>query len=115
MVDPAKVLWFSRHDLTPEQLAGLEKVTECEIEKIDKIDKTISSAEEIIECWAGHGTIACVLPIQLLSSLFLLKPSNVNLVVPRNARERNEQGEYYFRHLGWELVLECKYTSSLIE
>lgn len=55
-----KVLWFSRHTMTPEQLAALGPVKE-----VIQIDGTIQTAFELEEDIKGCDVVAIVAPINL--------------------------------------------------
>ena len=61
-----KVLWFSRHEMSPEQLAALGDVT------INQVDKTINTAYELQEEIEGADVIAIVAPINLQQQFFKL-------------------------------------------
>ena len=54
-----KVLWFSRHEMTPEQRAALGDV------EINQINRSISSAYELEEEINNSDIIAIVAPINL--------------------------------------------------
>ena len=115
-----KVLWFSRHDLTEEQLDGLRKVALQEFEEegpvvVEKFDKTVSSAGEIADRVKDHRIVAAVLPVELLAELFsLLGPSGPVIALPRNKRERDGEA-FVFRHAGWEIVDHVEFRSHLVK
>ena len=62
-----KVLWFSRHTMTPEQLAALGPVKE-----VIQIDGTINTAFELEEDIRGCDIIAIVAPINLQTQFLKL-------------------------------------------
>jgi hypothetical protein len=110
-MEKKKVLWFSRHDLNQDQLNGLLKLAGGGEFLLAKVDKTISSAEEIISEPGNPDIIAAVLPTQLLSDLkALMRPDQI-LAVPRSKRVRKSDGEYEYVHDYWEIVDECIYKS----
>ena len=112
-----KVLWFSRHELTPEQKSGLARVLhvgENEL-SVRVIDKTIVRAEEIAAEIADAVLIAAVLPVRLLSELMTLLPQGVIVAVPRKSkRERGVEGEYRFVYDGWDVVKRCVYETEMV-
>lgn len=55
-----KVLWFSRHEMTPDQLAALGENIE-----IVQINRSINSAFELKDDIEGADIIAIVAPINL--------------------------------------------------
>lgn len=61
-----KVLWFSRHEMTEEQLAALGDVS------VVQINKTINSAYELAEEIAAADIIAIVAPINLQAQFLKL-------------------------------------------
>ena len=61
-----KVLWFSRHEMTPEQKAALR---DCEI---TQISKTINSAYELADEIAAADIIAIVAPINIQAQFLKL-------------------------------------------
>lgn len=62
-----KVLWFSRHEMTEEQLAALGNVSQ-----LVQINKTINSAYELIEEIAAADIVAIVAPINLQAQFLKL-------------------------------------------
>ena len=61
-----KVLWFSRHEMTPEQKAALG---DCEI---TQISKTINSAYELADEIAAADIVAIVAPINIQAQFLKL-------------------------------------------
>ena len=108
------VIWFSRHDLTEEQIKGLKKVLKTENIKVKTINKTIQSAEEIKSEIIDEVLVAVVLPVNLLSELKSILPENIIIAIPRNKRIREESGEFKFIYDGWEIVKTCIYESEII-
>ena len=99
-----KVLWFSRHEMTPEQLAALgADVT------INQIDKTITSAYEMQEEIEEADVIAIVAPINLQQQ-FLKLAGEKPVIMAVNARELvpDENGgetKVVFKFVKWERLL----------
>lgn len=105
-----QVLWFSRHSLDQDQLAGLRKIAGDEVE-VRQLDRTISSADEIVDELGEATIVAVVLPVGLLSDLMGQLPAGVTVCVPRSRRVRESDGEYRYVHDYWEVVEECVYRS----
>jgi hypothetical protein len=86
-----KVLWFSRHEMTADQLAALKrKLGNIEI---NKIDKTISSAYELKDDIEGADVIAIVAPLNLQSQ-FLKLAEGKPVIIAQTKREltKDENG-----------------------
>lgn len=109
------VIWFSRHDLTKEQIEGLKKILKVEDVSVKTINKTIQSAEEIKSEITDESLVAVVLPVNLLSELKRVLPENIIIAIPRNKRVKDESGEFKFVYDGWEIVKVCKYESEIIK
>ena len=98
-----KVLWFSRHEMTPEQRAALGDV------EIIQVNKTVQSAyelqDEINEC----DIIAIVEPINLQQQFIKLangKPVIMTVndrVLIKQADGREDKAE--FRFVKWERLI----------
>ena len=97
-----KVLWFSRHTMTPEQRAALG---ECEI---TQISKSITSAYELKEDIDNADVIAIVAPINLQAQFLKLagdKPviEAVNdRVLVKQADGSDEKAEFHF--VKWQRI-----------
>lgn len=109
------VIWFSRHDLTKEQIEGLKKILKVEDVSVKTINKTVQSAEEIKSEITDESLVAVVLPVNLLSELKRVLPENIIIAIPRNKRVKDESGEFKFVYDGWEIVKVCKYESEIIK
>lgn len=109
-----KVLWISRHVLSPDQLAGLERLCGGAFELI-WWKENVAAPEELLPAAAEADVIAAVLPIHLLARLVALVPDKPVLIdlahrtlIPTNGPE----AATHFAHGGWqqikklELVLE---------
>ena len=111
-----KVLWFSRHELTPEQKSGLAHVLHVPEDDLSVrvLDRTISRASEIAGALEGEDLVAAVLPVRLLSELMPLLPASVTVAVPRNRRVRDDQGEYRYVYDGWDVIKQCIYETEIV-
>lgn len=93
-----KVLWFSRHQMTEEQLKDLQRIY-GNIE-INQINKTIQSAYELKDEIDSHDIIAIVAPIHLQEQ-FLKLAKDKPVISCRNKRVFNEEGKVQFIFDGW--------------
>ena len=99
-----KVLWFSRHEMTPKQKAALGDV------EIMQVNKTIMSAYEIKEEIDQCDIIAIVAPINLQQQFLKLardKPVimavNDRVLIPQ---EDGTEDKVVFQFVKWERLLE---------
>jgi len=99
-----KVMWFSRHDMTEDQLAALvSKLGEVEVMKIDRtIQTAFELADEVDEC----DVIAIVAPINLQAQ-FLKLAKDKPVIIAQSRRElvKNEDGsesKAVFVFEGWK-------------
>lgn len=111
------VIWFSRHELTEEQVNGLKKIlkTEKVKVKVKTVNKTIQSAEEIKSEISDEVLVAVVLPVNLLSELKRILPESIIIAIPRNKRVKDESEKFKFVYDGWEIVKKCIYESEIIK
>lgn len=113
-----RILWFSRHDLTKDQLADLNRIYGEEI-LVKHVNTTASSWKDIAEAGENCDVLAVVLPPSLLGDL--TNPRNNTKPVIRAIANRiptgnkvvnpatgKEEDEYRFEHAGWERVLKIE-------
>ena len=98
-----KVLWFSRHQMTPEQR---EALGDCEIKQVNKsINSAYELADEVKEC----DIIAIVAPINLQTQfLSLAGDKPVIMAVNDRVLVPNEDGgedKVVFKFVKWERLL----------
>ena len=109
------VLWFSRHDMTKEQIEDLERIY-GDI-NIVKFDKTIKDFEEILSV-GKFDVYAVVLPANLIARLMKICPENVQIIQPVSERvitenkiinpaTQKEESEYEFRHVCWQRIVKA--------
>ena len=101
-----KVLWFSRHTMSEEQLASLPG---CEI---NQINRTISHASELSEAIAESDIIAIVAPLPLQRE-FLLEAGDKPVITAINRRvlvPNPEGGEdkVEFQFDGWKRLVKIE-------
>lgn len=99
-----KVLWFSRHKMTPEQVAALGEDVE-----IIQINKSITSAFELKEEIEAADIIAIVAPIQLQQQ-FLKLAGDKPVIMAINDRilTANPDGgenKVAFKFVKWERLV----------
>ncbi|HPN96221.1 MAG TPA: hypothetical protein PLK35_00480 [Candidatus Moranbacteria bacterium] len=102
-----KVLWFSRHELSPEQLADLKRIF-GEVE-VNQINQTINHASEIKADIEAADVIAIVAPLPLQQEFLQL--SGVKPVIfCKNARivDPVDNTKVTFQHTGWFRIKEIK-------
>lgn len=99
-VEAKKVLWFSRHAMTPDQMAALGNV------EITQVNKTVNTAFELQAEIDEADIIAIVAPINLQQQFLKLangKPVimavNDRVLVPQ---ENGEEDKVEFRFVKWE-------------
>lgn len=108
-----KVLWFSRHNMTDDQINDLHRIY-GEIE-VTHISTSASSFKDVLEAGEDCEVLAVVLPPAMLADL--TNPLNNKKPVIRAIANRvptgnriinpatgREEDEYKFVHDGWELV-----------
>ena len=98
-----KVLWFSRHEMTPEQRAALGDV------EIFQVNKTIQSAYELQKEIEDCDIIAIVAPIQLQQQ-FLRLAGDKPVIMAVNDRVLIKQADgsedkAEFRFVKWERLI----------
>lgn len=110
-----KILWFSRHEMTAEQLGALERKFPDGV-TINKINKTINSAREIQDDINEADIIAIVAPIGLQAEFLRLagdKPVITALtdrvLIPQ---PNGEEDKVEFRFVKWERLEEITVIKS---
>lgn len=108
-----KVLWISRHQMTPEQLRDLERIAGGQVE-LNQYGESVMDIRELAPLLHGVDLIAAVLPTHLLAQLLRLadgipvlqavserRATGRLLALPDGRRER----EYAFVHAYWQQIL----------
>ena len=104
------VCWFSRHPMDETQLSSLKAIAGDDV-SVQQVNMTVQSGQAVVDAANGADFICAVLPVALLAEVMSAKADNQRVLIPVNARERNEDGEFYFRHLAWDEVKECRYVA----
>ena len=108
-----RVLWVSRHQMTQEQRADLERVMGGPVELVCWRD-TVGDARELAPALAAADAAAVVLPLELLGQLLPLAgekpvlqaacarvPTGRMVATP----DGREEAEFAFVHQGWRQVI----------
>jgi len=107
------VLWVSRHEMTPDQRADLERIMGGPVELICWRD-TVREASELVPALKQADAAAVVLPLELLAELLPLageKPvlQAVSGRVPTgrtvSTPDGRQEPEFAFVHRGWRQVV----------
>ena len=94
-----RVLWFSRHEMSEEQLNDLVRI--YGLVELTQINKTIKSAYELSDEIASHDVIAIVAPLPIQQQ-FLKLADDKPVIFCKNDRIVSEDGEKVtFSHAGW--------------
>lgn len=100
-----KVLWFSRHEMTPEQKAALG---DCEI---TQISKTINSAYELADEIAAADVIAIVAPINIQAQ-FLKLAGDKPVITAKSKRllvhQDGSEDKVVFQFEKWERLVKIE-------
>jgi hypothetical protein len=102
-----KVLWFSRHELSVEQLSDLQRIF-GEVE-VSQVNKTITAANEIRDDINEADVIAIVAPLPLQQQ-FLQIANGKPVVFCKNDRivDPDDNSKVTFSHAGWFQIKEIK-------
>lgn len=112
------ILWFSRHNMTVEQIEDLKRIYGSEV-SIHHVVGNASSWKDVAEAGKDDDVLAVVLPPSLLADL--TNPRNnvkpvIRAIANRvatgnrviNPATGKEEDEYKFIHAGWEKVLKIE-------
>lgn len=114
-----KVLWISRHEMTPEQRGDLERVMGDEVSLIAWKD-TLSDVALLRPLIVDADAVAAVLPPEMYGELFVLadgKPvlRSVSGRVPtgriRVLDDGRKEQEFAFAHCCWEQILRAEFIT----
>ena len=112
-----RVLWFSRHNLTDDQLADLKRIF-GEV-AINHVTDNAATVDDILEAGKEDDVLAVVLPPALLAQLtnprinqkpviraIANREATGNMVI--NPATGKEEPEFKFVHAGWEKVIKVE-------
>lgn len=101
-----KILWISRHVLSDDQRAGLERLCGGSFELI-WWKETVEDLADLMPAAEAADVIAAVLPIQLLAGLverFPGKPILIDLARRTLVPTGGPEAETRFAHGGWQRI-----------
>lgn len=108
-----RVLWVSRHEMTWDQQADLERVLSGPVELVPWRD-TVADAAQLLPALKGVDAVAAVLPVELLAQVLPLAGGRPVLTAAsgREATGRvltlpdgRQEPEFAFIHRGWRQVV----------
>ena len=112
------VLWFSRHNMTTEQIDDLKRIFGSDV-TINHVSANAASWKDVVKAGTNDDVLAVVLPPALLADL--TNPRNNQKPVIRAIANRVPTGkqvvnpatgkledEFKFVHAGWERVLKIE-------
>ena len=108
-----RILWVSRHEMTPDQRADLERIMGGPVELLPWRD-TVADAAELAPALARADAAAAVLPTELLAGLLALAGDKPVLlaVSGREATGRalttpdgRQEAEFAYVHRGWRQLV----------
>lgn len=108
-----KILWVSRHSMTSEQKADLERIYGA-VELIQH-DETLNDITPLLEY--NVDVYAVVLPIDLIA--LLKKNTAADIIQSVSGRVKTDrriingatgkyENEYVYKHLYWQLIKKCE-------
>ncbi|MBD5102505.1 MAG: hypothetical protein HDT27_07420 [Subdoligranulum sp.] len=117
-----KVLWISRHEMTPAQRADLERVMNGPVELLLWRD-TVRQAAELAPAIAESDAVAAVLPPELLCEVLYLaggkpvmqslsarRPTGRTVSMPDGRRDP----EFAFVHAGWQQIVRMELETRML-
>ena len=117
-----RVLWVSRHQMTGEQFADLERVLNAPVELV-AWRETVQDVSELLPALADADAVAVVLPVELLAQLmpFAAGKPVLQAVSGREATGRltatsdgRLEPEFAFVHNGWRQILRLELETRLL-
>ncbi|OUQ43214.1 hypothetical protein B5E65_05420 [Gemmiger sp. An120] len=117
-----KVLWVSRHQMTPEQLADLERVMQDQVELLQYKD-TLKTVDELKPLLPQVQAIAVVLPLEMVAQLMPLagdRPvlQSVSRRIPSgrmlHLADGRAEEEFVFEHNGWQQIVHLQLQLKLL-
>ena len=121
-----RVLWLSRHTMTPEQFEDLVNIYGSDIE-IVQYAKSVKDAAEVMQIGADCAVLAVVLPPAILADLTSLRFNPGKKPVIRSVADRvetdtveinpatgKEEKQFKFVHRAWEQVLKVEVVTKTL-
>ena len=107
-----KILWFSRHNMTPIQYDDLCKIYDCNVE-IKQVNRTIKQAYELMKDMDDCDAAAVVMPLNLQEQMLSMLDDKP-MLISKNHRVMDENGNFKFIHAGWEQIKEIKIVKEVL-
>ena len=112
-----KVLWISRHQMTSDQIADLERIY-GDVE-VSQFADSVSGAKQVVELGNECDVLAVVLPPAILADVVNPRVNTkpvIRAIANRvqtggtvlNPATGKEEPEFRFEHAGWERVLKIE-------
>jgi hypothetical protein len=103
-----KVMWFSRHELSPEQFGDLERIYGPVV--VNQINKTITKAAELKNDIEEADVVAIVAPLPLQQEFLHLAGPDKPVIFCKNDRlvDPADNSKVKFVHAGWFRIKEIK-------
>lgn len=103
-----KVLWFSRHELSAEQLVDLERIFGKVA--VTMVNKTITKAAEIRSDIEAADVVAIVAPLPLQQEFLHLAGPDRPVIFCKNDRivDPEDNSKVTFSHAGWFQIKEIR-------
>lgn len=98
------VLWISRHTMTQEQRADLERALHDKV-RIHQYPMLVSDVHELDWVVAQSDVICAVLPIEKLCELMMVAGKRPILVSKAKTRQSADE-EFVFEHDGWYQMID---------
>lgn len=121
-----RILWLSRHTMTPEQLADLVNIYGSDIE-IVQYAESVKDAAEVMQIGADCAVFAVVLPPAILADLTNPRINTAHKPVIRAVADRvetdtveinpatgKEEKQFKFVHMAWEQVLKVEVVTKTL-
>lgn len=117
-----QILWISRHEMTPDQYADLERIMDEPI-KLIPWRETVHDVAELAPWLSQVDVIAAVLPITILAQLFSLSPGIpiIQAISGRKATGQTiitpngqQESEFIFAHLGWQQIIHLEIKTKIL-
>lgn len=105
---PVKILWFSRHILGQDQLAGLIALYGDDLQ-VTQVDKTIQSASELTPYILESDVIALVAPMKIQQQVLKLAGSRPVIFSESKRLLSEDGGKTLFKFNGWYQIKRIEY------
>ena len=117
-----RILWISRHEMTPEQHSDLERVMGDDV-SLDVWKDTLSDVERLRPMIKNADAVAAVLPPEMYADLLRIaggKPvlRSVAGRIPtgciRTLEDGRQEQEFAFTHRCWQQILRAEFVTKTL-